>query len=124
MAKNRIAGTAFVKFDGTQLSVAGSITVSPQANTKEGMAGLSGVAGYKETPRVPFIEVEAFTTASFDLGALEGKSDMTVVAELANGHVYSPRNAWLADESDIDGGEGTITIKFEGLECIKTGAAA
>lgn len=124
MAKNRIAGTAFVKHDGEQLSIAGGITVSPLKNMKEGLSGLSGVAGYKETPRVPFIEVEVFNTAAFDISAIEDKEDMTVVAELANGDVWTLRNAWLEGEPDIDGAEGSVTLKFEGMEMLPTKAAA
>lgn len=115
----RIAGTAYVKVDGAQYTLAGSLTVSPNSVNREGLAGLSGVAGYSETPRVPFIEGDFYTSAALSMPALQAVTNATVTAELANGKTYVLRNAWLAGEPDINAAEGTTTLRFEGIECIE-----
>lgn len=117
--KKRIAGTAYIKVDGAQYSLAGSMTVSPTKLEREGMAGLSGVAGFKETPRVPFIEGEFYTTAELSIATIEAIENATITAELANGKVYTMRNAWFAGPADINAAEGTVPLRFEGVECIE-----
>lgn len=120
MSKNRIAGTAYVKVDGKQYALEGSLTVSPDPEEREGKAGLSGVAGYAETPRVPFIEGTFFATQELSLEEVRAIVDATVTAELANGKVYVLRNAWAAGARELNGAEGTVAIKFEGMECKET----
>ncbi|MEH6630163.1 MAG: phage tail tube protein [Halopseudomonas aestusnigri] len=111
----RIAGTAYVKVDGNQYTLSGSLTVSIDEAEREGLVGLSGVAGFKEMPRVPFIEGEFFTTDEMNLKDVEAITDATVTAELANGKTYVLRNAWTAGAREVDAAEGNVTIKFEGI---------
>lgn len=115
----RIAGTAYVKADGAQFSLAGTLTVSIDKAEREGLAGLSGVAGYKETPRVPFIEGEFYLTENLSLPTIEGIVNATITAELANGKTYVLRNAWSAGAREANAAEGTVTIRFEGKEGIE-----
>lgn len=112
--KNRIAGTCFVSVDGVQLELGGKISLSLDASEKEGLAGLSGVAGYKETPRVPFIDLEAFVPKDFPMAKLTAGEDMTITADLANGMSGVLSNAWLAGATEVDGAEGKTNLKFEG----------
>lgn len=113
---DRIAGTCYVKVDGEQIEVAGSVTVSISMFEKEGLSGLTGVAGYKETPRIPFIEVEAYLVPGFPVTKLEKTNNATVTAELANGQVAVLSGAWLAGAIEAKAEEGTTTLKFQGLE--------
>ncbi len=118
--ENRVSGVAFVKNDGKQLQIGGTITVSPTSVEREGKVGLSGVVGYSEKPRVPFIEIEVITDKDFKAKDFENITNATITAELANGRVYVLRNAWSAPAQEIDGAEGTTTVRFEGLKCIET----
>ena len=118
MAVNRIAGICYVRAGAAgQIALGGSVTVSPSSIEREGKAGLSGVVGHVERPRVPYIEVEGQTIPGFSAAALEAVEDETVTAELANGSVYILRNAWLAGALEIDAAEGTYTARFEGKSC-------
>lgn len=110
---NKIAGTAYFKVDGTQYSLRGSVTANLKAFDREGIAGLDGVHGYKETPMVPFIEVEVSYTPELDLNALAKLDDVTVQLECANGKAGLLRNAW-ANTGDVNPEEGSFTVKFEG----------
>ena len=113
----KVAGTCYVTAGGTQFDLSGTVTVSPEDNEKEGLVGPSGVAGYKESPRVPFIEIEAFTSNGLDVKAIAEDDDMTVTAELANGQVWALRNAWKAGATDMNVVDGTAPLRFEGMKC-------
>lgn len=116
---SRIAGTCYIKVDGAQYTLAGSLTVSIDSVTREGLAGLSGVAGYKESPRVPYIEGEFYATEDVSIPALQAITDATVTAELANGKTYVLRNAWRAGALELNAAEGTFTLRFEGMAGIE-----
>lgn len=115
MARNRIAGVAFVKVDDRQLELRGSLTVSTDLFEREGIAGQDSVHGYKETPRVPFIEGDFSTTAELSMDFIASITEATVTAELANGKVYLLRDAWTANAREIDAEEGQVQIRFEGM---------
>ena len=112
--KNRIAGTCFVSVDGVQLELGGKVSLSLDASEKEGLAGLSGVAGYKETPRVPYIDIECFVPNDFPMSKLTSGDDMTITADLANGTSGVLSGAWLAGATEVDAAEGKTNLKFEG----------
>lgn len=115
MAQSRIAGVAFVKYNGRALPIRGGWTVGFNQIKREGLAGQDGVHGYKEMPQVPFIEGDVSTTADVAIEALVAITDATVQLEAANGKVYVLRNAWTADAYEIDTEEGKLKVRFEGL---------
>ncbi len=117
MAQRAVAGVAFVKVDAVMLELRGGLTVSPDDREREGIAGQDGVHGFKETPRVPFIECEVTTSADLSISALQDITNATVTAELANGRTYVLRNAWTAEAREIETEEGKTKIRFEGLSC-------
>ena len=119
MAANRIAGTAFVKRDGVQYALKGALTIQPLDTSREGVAGTDGIHGFKEVAVVPYIEVEVTKTPELSLKALQGVTDSTVTAECADGTVYALRNAWFSGLAELDGVEGQVTLRFEGLSCME-----
>ena len=114
MAKAPIAGTVYFKIDGTQYTIAGELTAQMDNFEREGVAGLSGVAGYNEKPIVPFIEVEFYQTSDIDMDSMAGVVDATVTAEFANGKTAILNNAWFAGNREVKGSDGQFTAKFEG----------
>lgn len=123
---NKVAGTVFVKADGQQISLSGSVNAMLFTVEREGLTGPGGPVGFKENNIVPFIEVEAFNTDKTDIEAIHKAEDVTVTVELASGHVGTLRNAWSATAPVIDAVEGKTSLKWEGLdgEWAKGGAAA
>lgn len=113
-ASNRVAGVAYCYVDGVLLPLGGEITVQVWDTEKETVTGLSGPVGYKETPKVPFIQVEVITTPELNLKAFQGVRSSTVIAELANGQTWTLRNAWSTTMPEMNGAEGTTTLRFEG----------
>jgi hypothetical protein len=112
---NAIAGVAYVKVDGEQYALRGDLTVSIDAVERAGIAGLDGVHGYTETPRVPFIEGSFSDIGGMSLKRIGEICNSTVTAELLNGKSYLLRNAWSSTARELNGAEGSVTIRFEGM---------
>jgi len=117
MADNRIAGVAYLKVDGNQYALRGSLTVSPDAIERAGVAGQDGVHGFTEKPRVPSISGDISDSAGLSLTDLRAIVDSTITVELANGKQYVLRDAWTSDAFELNTVEGQIGVKFEGLKC-------
>lgn len=112
-----IAGVCYLKVDGNQYALRGGLKVSPDDIQREGLAGLDGVHGYKEKPRVPSITATITDTGGLSLEALRSVTDATITAELANGKTYVLRNAWAKAGHELDADEGQVSVTFEGMKC-------
>lgn len=113
--QNRIAGVAYVKYNGRHVPAKGSWTVGFNRIKREGIAGQDGVHGYKEVPQVPYIEGEVSTTAEVSMVDFVNIQDATVQLEHANGKVYVLRNAWTAENYENNTEDGKFKVKFEGM---------
>lgn len=115
MAKTRgLGGTAYVKVNGKQYLLKGSIVVSIAPKEREGVAGMDGVHGFLEKPRVPSISGDFTVTADTDLNEIQDMTDGTITVELNNGKTAVLTNAWFAGATDVDGAEGKVPLKWEG----------
>ncbi len=112
---NRIAGVAYLKVDGRQISIRGKWKTNILPTKREGIAGQDGVHGYKEMPRVPSMQGDASYVDGMLVEDLTKIVNATITLELANGKTHVLRNAWWADESEVDTEEGSFPVKFEGL---------
>jgi hypothetical protein len=119
MAAIRVAGTAFFKIDGLQYSLKGALSIQPLSEERAAVTGMDGIHGYSETPIVPFISVELTKTPGLSMAAIGAVTNSTITAECADQTVYALRNAWFAGQSEVNGGEGTVTLRFEGLSCVE-----
>ena len=115
MANNRVAGVAYFKVDGKQFSAKGSFTHNITPTTREGVSGQDGTHGYKEMPKVPYIEGTITTVEGFDMEALHEIDDATVTLECANNTAVMLRNAWYAGDGEVNTEEGETGVRFEGL---------
>lgn len=112
-----VAGTAFLKVDGSQYPLKGSFTVSPSAVERAGIAGQDGVHGFSELPRVPYIEGDVSSLPGVSLEDIERVTDATVTAELINGSVYVLRAAWCRSAFELNTHDGQFRVRFEGVSC-------
>jgi hypothetical protein len=113
----RIGGIAYVKYDGRQLPLRGNFTVSPSKTERTGVAGLDGVHGYTESPRVPYIEGDVSTTEDVSVEEIDAIENATVTAELANGKTYVLRQAYTKSAIEINAHDGSMKVRFEGMSC-------
>lgn len=117
MALVRVAGVAYVKRDGIQYSLKGTLTIQPLDEQKEGVVGLDGPHGFKATAVLPYISAQVTKTPDLSLRALQGVTNSTITAECADGTVYVLSNAFFSGLAELDAGEGQVTLKFEGQSC-------
>lgn len=116
MANPRIGGLIFVKVNGEVLKAKGAFTYSLGIPKREAvMDAGGGVAGYKETPQVPYVEGAMTDSDALDLKAILEMKDATVTIELANGKTIVLRQAYCASEGQVSTEEGEISIRFEGF---------
>lgn len=113
----RIAGIAFLTVDGNQLALRGNFTVSPSAVERTMIAGQDGVHGYQELPRVPYIEGDLSTIPGMALEDLEAETDVTVVAQLANGMQYTLTGGTCKAGFENNTRDGQVRVRWEGLSC-------
>ncbi len=115
MAKERrLTGEITLQIDGSKYHAAGDFTYKPNSYERETLSGPTGVAGYKETPSVPFIEGEMFLPKGLTVAAVNSWDEVDVFLSLANGTVVTGISMWLVGESTTNSGEGKISVKFEG----------
>lgn len=81
------------------------------------IAGQDGVHGYQELPRVPYIEGDISTVREINLEDLDGQTDVTVVAQLANGKQYSLVGATCKAALEDNTRDGQVRVRWEGLFC-------
>lgn len=113
----RIAGTAFLTVADVQLALRGNFTVSPSGFERTMLAGQDGVHGYQELPRVPWIEGEISTMPGMSVEVLEGDTDTTVIAQLANGMQYTLYAATCKAGFEINTRDGQLRVRWEGITC-------
>ncbi len=125
-APNLIAGIGTLTIDGVQMALRANMTVSPDMVEREGIAGQDRVHGYRELPRVPFIEAELSlqqVQAVTDLAA-QIVGDSTVVALLADGRTFQLNQSWYRGATEIATQEGQYRARFEGMSCYEILATA
>ena len=113
----RFAGIAYLTVDGDQKALRGNFTVSPSSVERTMIAGQDGVHGYQELPRVPYIEGDLSTVPGLSLEALEAETDVTVVAQLANGMMYSLTGGTCKAGFENNTRDGQVRVRWEGLAC-------
>jgi hypothetical protein len=113
----KFAGIAFLQVAGNQLRLRGNFTVSSSPIERTMIAGQDGVHGFQELPRVPYIEGDISTTPDMQLENLDGMTDVTVVAQLANGHTYSLVGAACKAALEANTRDGQVRVRWEGIWC-------
>jgi hypothetical protein len=75
------------------------------------------VHGYSELPRVPYIEGDFSTIEGLSLTVLAGITNSNVTADLANGTMWSLKEATCRAAFEINAREGQFRARFEGTSC-------
>jgi hypothetical protein len=111
----RVAGVAYIRVDGAQYALRGSLTIQIDGEEREGIAGQDGVHGYIERPVVPTITCDVSDIGGLSLQSLAAMRNVTVQAELANGKKYLLRNAWTSVPRELNAADGQVTVTWEGM---------
>jgi len=111
---NRVAGICYIKCDGQQFEVKGSVEAPIMAAMRENVMSLTGLAGYKETAQRQFLKLSAIFTKDFPIALFRSSTNMTVTAEMANGKAYTLTGAFLEGEISAKGDDGECDLEFTG----------
>lgn len=112
---NVIAGTAFVSVDGRTVMVAGKFSYFPGRVKRETKVGMDGIHGVKETFTPPFISCEVRDAGGLVVADFNDMTNVTIVAELANGKTVMGAGMWTVDSQEVDSEEATFPVKWEGM---------
>lgn len=108
----KVAGTCYVKVDGSQLTITGGMEAPLSKVKRESIV----VGHYKEEDLIPYLSVEAVKTADFPRDKLVNGTNMTVTGEFADGSVYVLSGAYVVDEAKVTGDDAKVALKFEGIQ--------
>lgn len=111
----RLAGITTATVDGTAYPIV-EFAWFPGSVKRESLTSLSGVDGYSELPKAPYIAGKFRDTAAVNVTAFNNKTNSTIVLILANGKQIQGHNMWNTGEDEVSGVEATFDFKFEGVQ--------
>ncbi|MEM1046484.1 MAG: phage tail tube protein [Pseudomonadota bacterium] len=121
MANRAIGGVLSFDIGGLNVEARGDFTVSGFHSALEGVAGQDRVHGYIETPQVPTISGTITTVAGFRLDAVQGiKNVSAITLNLRNDTTYVLTEAWETGQGELNAGEGSLGVTFQGMEGVQT----
>lgn len=112
---NRIAGIAYLTIDGASYMMSGTWSYSVATVTRTTVKGQDRVHGYSEEPNAPHISGDIRDAGSLSVASINAMTNVTVVLELANGKTIIGRNMWTVDTQEVNTGEATFPVRFEGI---------
>ncbi|WP_339521831.1 phage tail tube protein [Pseudomonas sp. EL_65y_Pfl2_R96] len=107
-----VAGTAYVKVDGTQLTVSGGAEAPLMGVKRETVYP----GFFKEEELAAYLKMTTIFAQDFPIKTLTNGRDMTVTCEFKNGKVYVLAGAYLVDEPSAKGDDGTVELEFNGTK--------
>ena len=115
MSNRRVGGIIFFKLDGALYSAKGNFTFDIGEPKRDAVVGPDGVHGFKEMPKVPYIEGAITDSDEISLTDLFRFRDGAAILELANGKVISIAEAYYAGEGTGTTEEGEVPVRIEGI---------
>lgn len=106
-----VAGTCYIKVDGSQLVITGGVEAPVSKVKRETIRP----GFFKEEDVNPFLKVDAVKTPGLDLAKITSGTNMTVTAEFKDGSVYVLSGAYVVDDPAVNGDDAKIPLKFEGI---------
>jgi hypothetical protein len=113
---NRVAGVATLTVDGQSYALRGQFGYRVSKVNRSTIAGQDDIHGYKEMPVQGHIKCQLTDTHGLSVSSLNAMTNVTVVAELANGKVIVGRNMWTVDAQDVDTVEAIVEVMWESAD--------
>lgn len=112
----RLAGTAYLVVNGRNVALVGDFEWDAGLAIRESLGGMDGIHGFKEKPKPNKISATIRDLGSVSAIELNGLTNVTVTCELANKKRVTGRNMWQVGELPVKAEDGTIDLKFEGVQ--------
>lgn len=117
---NRMAGTASVTTNGVTIMVAGQFKYSPSTVKRETLTGMDRVHGYKEKPSAPYISCQVRDSGGTTVADFNDMTDVTVVAELANGKTIIGTGMWTVESQEVDSEDAVFDVRWESFSVVES----
>ena len=117
---NRLAGTASVTTNGVTIMVAGQFKYSPSTVKRETLTGMDRVHGYKEKPSAPYISCQVRDSGGTTVADFNDMTDVTVVAELANGKTIIGTGMWTVESQEVDSEDAVFDVRWESFSVMES----
>ncbi|CAH0300156.1 MULTISPECIES: phage tail tube protein [Yersiniaceae] len=117
---NRLAGTASVTTNGVTIMVAGQFKYSPSTVKRETLTGMDRVHGYKEKPSAPYISCQVRDSGGTTVADFNDMTDVTVVAELANGKTIIGTGMWTVESQEVDSEDAVFDVRWESFSVVES----
>lgn len=111
---NRLAGVASATVSGRTYLLVSGLKYRPCKVTRETLTGMDQVHGFKEAVKPGMISMTLRDAQGMSVAAFNAMVSESVVVQLANGKVIVGNGMWTADAQEVDGGEATFDVVFEG----------
>lgn len=112
---NRIAGYMEISKNGTKLAAAGTFSYDLGIPKRDGVVGPDAHHGYKETPKISYIEGSVIVKPDLNITDLCNTTNATITLVLATGKTIVLGDAYYAGEGTGDTDGGTVQVRFEGM---------
>jgi hypothetical protein len=110
----RLAGITVASVNGVVYNVT-EFSWSPGIYKRESLTSFSGVDGYSELYRPPYVAGKFRDAKSVSVNSFNAMTNATVVFQLANGKSIVGHGLWNTGETDVAGVDATFDFKFEGI---------
>lgn len=111
---NRLAGTCYLSVDGVTFMMSGDFSYKISGVSRETLKGPDGIHGYSETPQQGYIAATLRDSANLSVSDINAMSNVTVVAELANGKTIIGSAMWTTEQPESKAADATLEVKWEG----------
>lgn len=121
-SSNRLAGLASITVGGTTYMLVGDFIYRPSTVTRETLAGMDGIHGFKETPAPGRIEATIRDAGGLSVNSFNNMVNVSVVGQLANGKTIVGNSLWTTEPPEVNAVEGSFKVIFEGVDVSETEA--
>lgn len=111
---NLLAGIASLTIDGVNYLVAGDLKYQVSGRKRETLEGQDSIHGFSEKPRAGKISLSLRDRGDLSVAAVQAMTNVTIVAELANGKTIVGSNMWSVEDQEVDTTDGKFDAVFEG----------
>jgi hypothetical protein len=110
----RLAGITVASINGVVYNVT-EFSWSPGSVKRETLTSMSGVDGYSEMPKAPYVAGKFRDARSASVSSFNLMTGATIVFQLANGKQIVGHGLWNTGETEVAGMDATFDFKFEGV---------
>lgn len=111
---NAIAGIASISVNGRKYLLNADCKYSTGTYERETLVGMDQVHGFSAKPHVPFISATLRNVSGLSVDDLTNMENVTVHLDLINKKQVTGRNMWQTGAIEVDAGDGSIGVRFEG----------